>query len=121
MRLSTLPKTWLVDLDGVLVEHNGHLRGADRLLAGAQAFSKQVAPQDVVVLLSARAEAWQSQSVSLLREAGLRIDRVLFGLPTGERILINDRKPSGLETAFCLNLARDEGLAGLHITRDPAL
>ena len=35
---------------------------------------------------------------------------MLTGMPTGERILINDIKPSGLRTALAINVKRDEGL-----------
>jgi hypothetical protein len=49
-------------------------------------------------------------SLAVLRRAGLRFDRVLFELPVGERILLNDIKPSGLPTALAINLPRDAGL-----------
>ena len=32
---------------------------------------------------------------------------IVYGLPYGERILINDRKPSGLPTAIAVNTDRD--------------
>jgi len=35
---------------------------------------------------------------------------IIFGLPQGERILINDMKPSGLITAYAINKNRDEAL-----------
>ena len=31
-------------------------------------------------------------------------------MPNGERILVNDIKPSGLKTAYSYNLTRDTGL-----------
>ena len=43
---------------------------------------------------------------------------MLFNLPTGERILINDMKPSGLDTAIGINLERDIGLENLKIDLD---
>lgn len=37
--LSPLPKTWILDLDGTLVKHNGYkLDGHDTLLPGAREF-----------------------------------------------------------------------------------
>ena len=34
--MSTLPKTWILDLDGTLVKHNGYkMDGEDSLLKGA--------------------------------------------------------------------------------------
>ena len=39
MILSTLPKTWIFDLDGTLVKHNGYLLdGADTLLDGVKEY-----------------------------------------------------------------------------------
>ena len=32
---------------------------------------------------------------------------ILFELPVGERIVVNDRKPSGIEMALALNMDRD--------------
>ena len=37
--LSTLPKTWIFDLDGTIVRHNGYkLDGKDSLLAGMKEY-----------------------------------------------------------------------------------
>jgi hypothetical protein len=45
----------------------------------------------------------------------------LFGLPGGERVFINDRKPSGLPTAFAVSVVRDSGLEGVEIHVDESL
>lgn len=39
-----------------------------------------------------------------------RYGHLLMGLPVGERIVINDTKPGGLETAVALNVPRDRGI-----------
>ncbi len=119
--LSALPHTWLVDLDGVVCPHNGHLRGDDSLLPGAEAFWAAIPDGDAIILLSARAETYKAAALALLAAHGLRVDQALFGLPTGERILINDAKPSGLVTAVAVNLARDEGLGGVTVEVSPDL
>ena len=38
----------------------------------------------------------------------IRYDKIIFGLPTGERILINDNKPSGLVMGHVFNKERDK-------------
>ena len=38
---------------------------------------------------------------------GIRYDAIVCGVPYGERILVNDRKPSGLTTAIAMNTERD--------------
>ncbi len=111
--LSCLAHTWLIDVDGTLVKHNGHKQGGDELLPGVQEFWSQIPPEDLIVLLSARSETEQAPTLEILRKHGLRFDRVLFGLPTGERIVINDRKPQGLATAIAVNLPRDVGMTNL--------
>jgi hypothetical protein len=35
---------------------------------------------------------------------------ILFDLPTGERLLINDKKPDGTKTAYSININRNEGI-----------
>lgn len=116
--LSALPHTWLIDVDGTIVKHNGHKMGGDQLLPGVLAFWAQIAPDDRVVLLSARTPAEMSGTLAFLDAQGLRYDHVLFGLPKGERVLINDDKPGGLKTALAINLPRDAGLTDLFVRID---
>ena len=41
--LSALPKTWVFDLDGTLVKHNGYKTdGTDTLLAGAKEYIESI-------------------------------------------------------------------------------
>ena len=121
MRLSTLAKTWILDLDGLLVPHNGHLSGADRLLPGVADFAKKIGANDKVVLLSSRDPSLQDAAIAFLKDAGIPVTAAVFGLPHGERILFNDRKPSGLPTAHAVNLDRDQGMEGVAFICDPKL
>jgi len=43
-------------------------------------------------------------------ENGIEYDKIIYDMPNGERILVNDIKPSGLKTAYSYNLTRDTGL-----------
>ena len=121
MRLSPLGKTWIFDLDGLLVPHNGYHSGPEQLLPGVAEFFAKIAPDDTTILLSARDASLRGTSLTFLAEAGIRIDHAIFGVPHGERILFNDKKPSGLVTAHAINLPRDEGLHGVEFVSDPAL
>ena len=58
---------------------------------------------------------------SLHQGGCVRVDAVHFNVPMGERILINDTKPSGLTCAHAVAPTRDEGLEGLRIVIDPEL
>lgn len=107
--LSPLGHTWFFDLDGTLVKHNGHLTdGQDSLLPGAEALLKQIPADDLVVIVTSRTEAHREPTEQFLAECGIRYDHIIFGAPFGERIVVNDAKPSGLMTAVALNGTRDE-------------
>ncbi|MCI8799505.1 MAG: hypothetical protein HFH88_06775 [Lachnospiraceae bacterium] len=106
--LSTLPKTWIFDLDGTLLKHNGYKTdGEDTVLPGAKEYLEQIPSKDRILILTSRTEEYRGQTLAFLEASGIRYDEVLFGMPMGERIVVNDRKPSGLDTAVAINLDRD--------------
>ena len=108
MILSTLPKTWIFDLDGTLVIHNGYKEdGTDTLLAGAAEYLAEIPKEDRIIILTSRTEEYREMTVQFLKKNGIRYDEILFDMPFGERILVNDRKPSGLDMAVAVNLHRD--------------
>lgn len=108
MILSTLPKTWIFDLDGTLVKHNGYLTdGQDVLLDGAREYLAGIPAEDTVLILTARDEAYEKTTKDFLDRNQIRYDRILFRMPAGERILVNDRKPSGISMAVAIDMDRD--------------
>ncbi len=119
--LSNLPKTWLIDLDGVILEHNGYKQDGDKLLPGAKEFWELISEEDFIILLTARKEEMRESTLALLTNSGLRYNMAVFGVPTGERICINDKKPSGLLTSYAVNLLRNEGLDSLKVIKDSNL
>jgi hypothetical protein len=119
--VSRLAHTWLIDVDGTLLSHNGYLHGQDSLLPGVREFWSRIPDGDTVILLSARAEHVRDACLAVFDQAGLRYDHVLFGLPKGERVLINDQKPGGLVTALAVSVTRDAGLAELEVVIDQDL
>jgi hypothetical protein len=111
LEFSTLSKTWILDVDGTLVKHNGYkIDGHDTLLEGVSEFFNQISPNDKVVLLTARKEEFLPALKEFLKANKIRYDYLLTDMPMGERILLNDRKPSGLDMAFAINKNRDEKL-----------
>jgi len=107
--VSNLPKTWILDLDGTLVKHNGYkLDGYDSLLPGIENLLNQIRPEDMVIIITSRKETYRKPTENFLYENGIRYDRIIFEAPYGERILLNDRKPSGLEMAISVSTRRDE-------------
>ena len=111
LELSTLAKTWILDIDGTLVKHNGYkIDGYDTLLDGVKEFFEKISPDDKVVLLTARKEEYLPALKEFLKANNIRYDYLLTDMPMGERILVNDRKPSGLDMAVAINKNRDENL-----------
>lgn len=110
LEFSTLNKTWILDIDGTLVAHNGHLKGGDILLDGVKEFFEKLSADDKVVLLTARKGEYLEDLKNFLKEHNIRYDYLLCDMPMGERILVNDRKPSGLDMAYAINKDRDNAL-----------
>ena len=108
--LSALPKTWIIDVDGTIVEHNGYLKGEDKLLDGVIDFFSKITPKDKVILTTSRQKKYEADLKKFLKKFNLRYDEIIFDLPFGERILINDKKLSGLKTAYAINKDRDAPL-----------
>lgn len=119
--LSALPHTWLIDVDGTMLKHNGHKMGGDQLLPGVRDFWSSIPESDVIILLSARTHEEMPATLAFLDAEGIRYDHALFGMPKGERIVINDGKPGGLRTAIALNVERDKGLQNWKVAIDEML
>jgi len=108
--LSPLNKLWIFDLDGTIVKHNGYLHNGDELLDGVKPFCDRLSAYDQVLIVTARKSIYQEETIAFLKKEGIRFNRILFDMPTGERMLINDKKPSGLLTAYAYNTERDQFL-----------
>ena len=108
MKMSTLSKTWIFDLDGTLLKHNGYKTdGKDTLLPGAKAYLDALPKEDRILILTSRTDEYREDTLCFLKENAIRYDEILFNIPYGERIVVNDKKPSGLMTAIAINLERD--------------
>lgn len=107
--LSTLPKTWVFDLDGTIVKHNGYkIDGKDTILSGAKEYLDGISKEDKIVIFTSRTDAYKEITLEFLRNEAIRYDEIFFNMPMGERIIVNDRKPSGLDMAVAMNINRDE-------------
>jgi len=80
------------------------------LLPGVKDFFSKIAKDDKVIILTARDIDYKQITEKFLKENNIRFDYIIYDLPIGERILFNDKKPSGLKTAYAYNLDRDTGL-----------
>lgn len=108
---SKLNKTWLLDLDGTIVVHNGHLNGGDILLDGVSEFFSTIPKDDYIIFLTSRKSVYKSETEEFLKKNNIRYDLIIYDLPHGERILVNDDKPSGLRVSHSISKKRDEKLS----------
>ena len=108
IKVSPLGKTWILDIDGTIVKHNGYkIDGFDTFLPGAEDFLKAIPKDDKIIFLTSRTKEYKEVTQTFLKENQIRFDMIIYGLPYGERILINDKKPSGLRTSLAFNTDRD--------------
>ncbi len=121
LRLSTLNHTWVLDFDGTLVEHNGYKTGEDKFLPGAKEFLQSIPKSDYILILTAREKEAREKTVEFLKRNNIHYNEIFFEIPMGERILINDSKPSGLKCAYSINPQRNQGLEEFEIVLDENL
>lgn len=106
--LSPLGHTWIFDLDGTLVKHNGYKEEGETLLPGAKELIGSIPNEDLIIIITARKEEYREETDAFLHENGIRYDHIIFEAPYGERIVVNDRKPSGLDMSVAVNIDRDD-------------
>lgn len=107
--MSTLPKTWILDLDGTIVKHNGYKNdGKDTLLPGAKKFLNSIPDDDMIIFLTSRIDEYRDLTLDFLKKNDIRYSEIIFNVPYGERILVNDRKPSGIDMSVAVNIDRDK-------------
>ena len=106
--ISTLGHTWVLDLDGTIIKHNGYKDcGEDFFLPGSQEFLDSIPEKDMIVFLTSRSDEYRDLTEDFLKRNRVRYDHIIFNAPYGERILINDDKPSGLVMGIAVNKKRD--------------
>lgn len=132
---SKIGKTWFFDLDGTLLKNTSNEK-LDQLIANhgksshrqeealmsSKQFLKNIPKYDKIVLTTARAKKHKEHTIKALEYVGIKYDQIIFDIPSGARILVNDIKPKGavknnheIKTAFAINLKRNEGLRREHL------
>ena len=108
--LEHLGKTWFIDLDGTLLIHNAYLKGGDVLIPNSLNFiNEDIGEKDYIIITTGRDECYREETIKFLNDNGIRFNHIIFGLPTGPRIVVNDKKPDGTKTAYSINVVRDSG------------
>lgn len=115
------PTTVFLDIDGTLVEHAppGQTSHPD---FRPKPLSKTVAKMmewDAkgynIILVTGRRESMRAVTEDQLKSLGIFYDQLVMGIGGGRRVLVNDRKPEGSDTAFAINLDRNKGIGELDI------
>ena len=115
-----LNHTWFIDLDGTIVKHNHYLsKNKDLLLKGANSFLKKIPKNDVIIFLTSRKKKFKKLTVNFLLDNKIRYNLIIFDLPFGERILMNDIKhKNNLKTSISINVKRDFGFSKFKIVNE---
>ena len=121
LKLSPLGHTWILDLDGTIVKHNGYkLDGYDTLLDGALEFLQSIPDGDMIVFITSRTVEFKEMTENFLAKHNVRYCHIIYNAPYGERILLNDSKPEGIKTVIAVNVNRD-AFVGIRIEIDDSL
>ena len=104
-----LGHTWIFDLDGTIIEVNAPPYKDDKLLPGVKEMWSQIPKEDLIIIMTARPKEIEEQTLEFIRDNGLHYHLAIFGVHHGERIVVNDNKPGGLETAIAWNVKRNKG------------
>jgi hydroxymethylpyrimidine pyrophosphatase-like HAD family hydrolase len=113
-------KTLFVDIDGTLLEHKGtfsdiSLKEASLLPGVRERMNEWCSKEYKIILTTARRESLRGTTERQLGRLGVPYDLLVMGISKGQRIVINDRRPNGNDTAFAVNVDRDAGLGGVEI------
>ena len=119
-RRDRFPGTIFCDLDGTVIEHQDVPRYDQpiRLLPGSK--EKLASWMDEgyqVVLTTARHQSEQAELEKALRDEQVPFHRLIMGLPSGPRYVINDRKPSAMlvPQVVSYEISRNEGITHIAI------
>ena len=68
-----------------------------------------------IILTTGRKESLREVTVNQLSFAGIVYDQLVMGIGGGSRVLINDLRANGDQSAFVYQPARNEGIAGIDL------
>lgn len=113
-------KTLFVDIDGTILKHQGSfsdisLKEATLLPHARDRMNEWCSKEYKIVLTTGRRESMRKTTELQLDRLGVPYDYLVMGLSKGNRIVINDRRPNGNDTAYAINIDRDQGLGDIEI------
>jgi hypothetical protein len=119
--MNNRPKTVFCDIDGTLIKH------VPPYTAFREDYNMEALPGTLeklvewdrkgynIILTTGRRESLRTITVAQLSRIGIFYDQLIMGIGSGERCLINDKKPDGSQAASAINLDRDQGISNINI------
>lgn len=105
-------ETVFIDVDGVIVKHNYDPDNiSDEFIESTMKYLEDIKDSYIILTTSRRVEHLRQVILGFYNRLGKYPDRIIYGIPTGKRILINDFKVDGEYKADAINLKRDGGFA----------
>ena len=99
------PKTLFVDFDGTTFYH-----ATENIIPGTkEKFDEWNEKGYTIIITTARPSSAKEQTLRALDENGLQYHAIIFDLPNGDRVVLNDIK-EGKNRAFAINIERDKGI-----------
>ena len=99
------PKTLFVDFDGTTFYH-----ATENIIPGTkEKFDEWNEKGYTIIITTARPSSAKEQTLRALDENGLQYHAIIFDLPNGDRVVLNDIK-EGKNRAFAINVERDKGI-----------
>jgi len=116
------PKTIFLDIDGCILKHHSGIRkdlgfGPVLLEGVLETLQDWDSKGYMIILTTGRRESEREITEQHLKRCGVFYDMLIMGLPRGQRVVINDIKPSypNEPTAHCINIERNSGLGGIDV------
>jgi ribonucleotide monophosphatase NagD (HAD superfamily) len=115
------PKTIICDIDGTLIKHytpdiTSKNDFTPEILEGTLSkFNEWEKKGYRIILMTARKKSMKTITKKQLSSLGIFYDELIMGVTSGERYLINDMKTNNKDTAFAINLIRDNGINNINI------
>lgn len=111
-------KTFFIDIDGTLIKHKNNL--SSMITGQPEIIENTIETLELlrnnghmIILTTARPEGTRIVTEQQLSILGIFYDKLIMGLHTGPRILVNDTKPDGTITAIAKPIIRNSGIQEL--------
>jgi hypothetical protein len=113
--------TIFIDLDGTIIKQNENysvVSNEMEVLSGSlEKLNNWKNQGHEIVITTGRPIQYEQQLIIALAELNIPYDRFITGLPSGPRLIINDKKPynSFIEMASAIQLPRNKGISDINL------